>query len=176
MEHEFVPLLHDLANEFLGLPLQVDLERRGSRLSLTLSFAGSERRSPEALSESQRFFMDIALRMALARKLAAAGEPATLYVDTPEGSLDIAYEMRAGRMFGRFAQGNGNTAPNRLIMTANINTSQLLQELALFCGRDHMELVRMTDWTDLSEVQLEAVDAFEEAYAAIERRLDGVVD
>ena len=172
MEHEFVPLLYELAIEFLGVPLRVDLERRGSRLGLSLVFAGSERRRPEALSESQRFFMDIALRMALARKLASNSEPATLYIDTPEGSLDIAYEMRAGRMFARFAQGMGGTG-NRLVMTANINTSQLLQELAGACGHERMELVRMTEWTDLSDVQLEAEDAFEAAYASIERRLDG---
>ena len=172
MEHEFVPLLHDLANEFLGVRLEVDLQRRGAQLGLVLSLAGSERRSPEALSESQRFFVDIALRMALASKLASPGQPATLYVDTPEGSLDIAYEMRAGRMFGRFAQGNGGN-PNRLIMTANINTSQLLQQLAAVCGRDSMDLVRMTDWTELSDVQLEAEADFEAAYTVIERRLDG---
>lgn len=172
MEDEFVPLLHDLALEFLGVPLQVDLERRGSRIGLSLSFAGSERRRPEALSESQRFFMDIALRMALARKLASASEPATLYVDTPEGSLDIAYEMRAGRMFARFARGAGSSG-NRLIMTANINTSRLLQELAAACGHESMQLIRMTEWTHLSDVQLEAEDAFEQAYATIERRLSG---
>lgn len=172
MEHEFVPLLQGLAHEFLGVPLEVDLERRGAHVGLLLSFAGSERRSPEDLSESQRFFMDIALRMALARKLAREGDPATLYVDTPEGSLDIAYEIRAGRMFGRFALG-ASGRPNRLVMTANINTSQLLQQLASVCGRAHMDLVRMTEWTELSDVQLEAQAHFEAAYAAIEAELDG---
>lgn len=113
-----------------------------------------------------------ALRMALARKLSSSAGPATLYVDTPEGSLDIAYEMRAGRMFARFAQGIDGRG-NRLVMTDNINTSQLLQELAGACGRERMELVRMTEWTHLSDVQLEAQDAFEAAYVTIERRLDG---
>jgi DNA repair exonuclease SbcCD ATPase subunit len=172
MEDEFVPLLHELALEFLGVPLQVDLERRGTRLGLSLTFAGSERRRPEALSESQRFFMDIALRMALARKLASPSQPATLYIDTPEGSLDIAYEMRAGRMFGRFALGNGRPG-NRLVMTANINTSQLLQQLAAVCGAGHMDLVRMTEWAHLSDVQMEAEPDFNEAYCLIERRLAG---
>lgn len=171
MEHEFVPILQELAYEFLGVPLQVDLQRRGPRLELALSFAGTQRRRPEALSESQRFFVDIALRMALARKLAQTGRPATLYVDTPEGSLDIAYEMRAGRMFARFARGAGGV-PNRLVMTANINTSQLLHQLAADCGRDRMELLRMTEWTELSDVQQEAAGAFEDAYSSIEQALE----
>jgi len=168
MEHEFVPLLQDLAHEFLGVPLQVDLERRGPHVGLQLAFAGSQRSTPDMLSESQRYFMDIALRMALARKLSQTGEPATLYIDTPEGSLDIAYERRAGRMFGRFADEG-----NRILMTANINSSQLLQELALVCRRKRMSVVRMTEWTELTEVQQEAEDLFERAYTVIERRLDG---
>ena len=66
------------------------------------------------------------------RSLSRSPSPAysaTLYIDTPEGSLDIAYERRAGRMFGKFVEGH-----ERLFMTANINTSQLLQELAPTCG------------------------------------------
>lgn len=167
MEQEFVPLLQGLAEEFLGVPLQVDL-RRGRHVGLQLAFNGSERATPDTLSESQRYFMDIALRMALARKLSHPDDPATLYIDTPEGSLDIAYESRAGRMFGRFASDG-----NRIVMTANINTSQLLQELASVCGHERMKLVRMIEWTELSDVQEGAGDLFEQAYARIERRLDG---
>jgi energy-coupling factor transporter ATP-binding protein EcfA2 len=168
MEDEFVPLLQDLAHEFLGVPLQVDLEQRGAQLGLQLAFDGSQRAAPDTLSESQRYFMDIALRMALAQKLAQPHETTTLYIDTPEGSLDIAYESRAGRMFGKFA-----SAGNRVVMTANINTSQLLLELASSCGQERMELVRMTDWTELTDVQQEAEGLFDQAYGAIEQRLLG---
>jgi AAA domain-containing protein len=168
MEQEFIPLLQELAREFLGASLQVDLERRGPHVGLQLSFRGSERQTPDTLSESQRYFMDIALRMALARKLSHSDDPTTLYIDTPEGSLDIAYEGRAGRMFGRFAMGG-----NRIVMTANINTSQLLRELASVCRREGMMLVQMTEWTELTQVQQDAELLFERAYEAIERRLDG---
>jgi DNA repair exonuclease SbcCD ATPase subunit len=168
MEQEFIPLLQELAREFLGASLQVDLERRGPHVGLQLSFGGSERQTPDTLSESQRYFMDIALRMALARKLSHPDDPTTLYIDTPEGSLDIAYEGRAGRMFGRFAADG-----NRIVMTANINTSQLLLDLASVCRRERMTLVQMTEWTELTQVQQEAELLFEQAYEAIERRLDG---
>ena len=166
MENEFVPLLQDLAFEFLGVPLQVDLERRNHSLGLSLTLHGSQRTTADTLSESQRFFVDIALRMAFARKLSSGGSPATLYVDTPEGSLDIAYEGRAGRLFGKFAEGS-----DRLVMTANINTSRLLLELASRCGSANMDLVRMTSWTDLTPIQEEAQDEFELAYSQVEAEL-----
>lgn len=168
MEGEFVPLLQDLAYEFLGVPLQVDLERRNHALGLSLTLHGQQRTTADTLSESQRFFVDIALRMAFARKLSSGGHPATLYVDTPEGSLDIAYEKRAGRLFAKFAD-----VSDRLVMTANINTSRLLLELASQCGSANMDLVRMTSWTDLTPVQEEAQGDFERAYAQIEAELSG---
>ncbi|WP_322937856.1 AAA family ATPase [Nocardioides bizhenqiangii] len=168
MENEFVPLLQELAFEFLGVPLQVDLERRGHHLGLSLTLQGTQRPAADTLSESQRFFVDIALRMALARKLSSLEAPATLYIDTPEGSLDIAYEGRAGRMFGLFAG-----AEDHVIMTANINTSKLLLELATICRNEKMELVRMTEWSDLTSVQQDAQADFEAAYGDIEARLNG---
>lgn len=166
VEESFVPTFQQLAYEFLGVELEVDLDRRASSLQLRLSLANSDRRQPDELSESQRFFIDIALRMALAKQISAPGHPATLFIDTPEGSLDIAYERRAGRMFGRFVEDG-----ERLFMTANINTSRLLHELASTCGAERMKLVRMTDWTTLTAVQQEADADFEEAYAAIETAL-----
>ena len=166
VESEFVPEFRGLASEFLGVDIEVDLDRRASSLQLRLALAEQDRREPDELSESQRFFVDIALRMALAKQFASPVSPATLFIDTPEGSLDIAYERRAGRMFGRFVDG-----ADRLFMTANINTSKLLLELASTCGSDKMNLVRMTDWTSLSEVQQEAEDDFEAAFTAIEQAL-----
>jgi predicted nucleic acid-binding Zn-ribbon protein len=166
VEGEFVPRFQDLAKLFLGIDLEIDLERRASTLKLRLSLANTDRRSPDELSESQRFFIDIALRMALAERLGSPEHPSFLYIDTPEGSLDIAYEYRAGEMFARFVMGEG-----RLLMTANINTSELLLRLADKCGAEQMSLVRMTDWTYLTEVQQESEDLFERAYGAIEQKL-----
>jgi energy-coupling factor transporter ATP-binding protein EcfA2 len=168
VESEFVPELQELALAFLGVPLLVDLERRGHHLGLALNLQGSERTTADTLSESQRFFMDIALRMALARVMSTPDSPATLYIDTPEGSLDIAYEARAGQMFGLFAG-----REDRILMTANINTSRLLLELAEKCGDEKMRLIRMTDWSDLTPVQQDAEADFEAAYADIEARLVG---
>jgi hypothetical protein len=134
-------------------------------VELVLTIEGTERRALDQLSESQRYFVDIALRMALAEWAASESSP-TLYIDTPEGSLDIAYEARAGQMFGEFV-----TTGARVVMTANINTSRLLLRLAEICGESQMELVRMTSWTTLSDVQVESEELFDEAYSAIESAL-----
>ena len=166
-EREFVPAFTGLAREFLGLDLTIELVSRSAGPLLLVSVEGSRRRGGDELSESQRFFLDIALRMALARQLSASGGRPCLYIDTPEGSLDIAYEARAGAMFALFVQQDG-----QLVMTANINTSQLLHRLAESCGPDKMQLTRMTQWTVLSDVQAEEEDLFDQAYGEIEASLN----
>jgi hypothetical protein len=99
--------------------------------------------------------------------MSSTQHPACMYIDTPEGSLDIAYETRAGSMFGDFVKSG-----NQLIMTANINTSELLHRLASICGQERMQLLRMTEWTYLSEVQQDAEGLFERAYGEIEEKLE----
>ncbi len=89
-------------------------------------------------------------------------------IDTPEGSLDIAYEKRAGDMLAMYAESG-----HQVVMTANLNSSQLLLALARRCGRLGMRLCKMMDWAELSAVQREEEELFETAYEAIEKALDG---
>ena len=166
-EEEFVPLFQKLSNLFLGLQLDVRLVSKGNQsLNLVVDVDGSSRREFYQLSESQRFFIDIALRMALARFVSSGGAKATLFIDTPEGSLDIAYESRAGKMLANFVK-----TGHSIIMTANINTSKLLYSLAKECTSTRMQIVRMTEWAVLSEVQTAEVDLFEQAFSEIEDAL-----
>jgi DNA repair exonuclease SbcCD ATPase subunit len=161
-EETFVPLFRKLAFAFLGLNLDIRFNVRAAQISLALIVESKERMEPHQLSESQRFFVDIALRMALARYMVGdAG--ASMLIDTPEGSLDAAYESRAGEMFATFAR-----AGNQILMTANVNTSRLLLRLAEKCGHNFMQLIRMTEWAYLSEVQTAEEDQFDDAYAAVE--------
>ena len=165
---EFVPRFRDLAEEFIGLPIDVELEHQQGTTAgfgLKLSMAGVLRSRPDEVSESQRFFIDIALRMALAEYMSDG--PATLLIDTPEGSLDIAYVARAGSMFSKFAE-----AGNKILMTANIKSSELVMNLAKLRKRQGMQVVRMTDWTDLSEVQQSGEQLFSTAYSSIEAALN----
>jgi len=166
-EEEFVPLFKDLAFSFLGLDLDIRMDKQPSvGVTLVLNVKGTPRREHHQLSESQRFFVDIALRMALAQHISNPDAKACLFIDTPEGSLDIAYESRAGDMFARFVQRGYH-----IVMTANINSSRMLRSLAERCGRSKMLLHRMTSWTELSEVQIEEEALFEEAYREIEKAL-----
>jgi len=165
----FVPRFRELAEDFIGLPIDVELEhRQGANVSgfgLRMRMNDQLRAQPDTVSESQRFFIDIALRMALSEYMAQGA--ATLLIDTPEGSLDIAYEARAGSMFSKFvAKGN------QILMTANLRSSQLVLRLAQLQKSAGMQVVRMTDWTDLSEVQQSEEALFAEAYNAIETALE----
>ena len=164
----FVPRFRELAEAFIGLTIDVELDHRQSvneaGFGLRLQMGGQLRLQPEDVSESQRFFLDIALRMALAEFMAKG--PATLLIDTPEGSLDIAYEARAGVMLGSFVdQGN------RLLITANLRSSELVLRLASLQKRQGMQVAKMTSWTDLSEVQLTEEALFSKAYEDIEASL-----
>lgn len=165
-EVDFVPRFRRLAKRFIGLDLDVHLETERDVLKLSLEVQGSRRRTTTSLSESQRFFLEIALRMTLLQHMASLESPGALYIDTPEGSLDISYEARAGDMFAAFVNDGFN-----IVMTANINTSQLLLRLAERCGSSKMQLLRMTEWTPLSEVQAEEENLFVLAYRAIEEKL-----
>jgi ABC-type lipoprotein export system ATPase subunit len=165
----FVPTFRELAQEFIGIPVDVALEHfqgtNATGFGLQLQLDGKLRSRADEVSESQRFFIDIALRMALAEFMSDG--PATLLIDTPEGSLDIAYEARAGAMFSSFVA-HGNV----IIMTANIRSSLLVERLAQLQGKKGMQLVKMTDWTELSRVQEAEEDLFIRAYREIEGALN----
>jgi len=165
-EEQFVPLFRKLAEHFIGIDLDIAAELKSTGLALILEMRSTRRRGQHQLSESQRFFLDIALRMALAQFISGPAAPAPIFIDTPEGSLDIAYEARAGEMFAQFVN-----CGHDIVMTANINTSQLLRKLAAKCGASRMKLVRMTEWTELSDVQMQEESLFREAYGGIEKEL-----
>jgi len=169
-ETKFVPMFQDLAYKFLGIDLDITIHTTypNPNVTLILEVQGTERKQQFQLSESQKFFVDIALRMALASYMSAEASKATLCIDTPEGSLDIAYESRAGEMFAIFVE-NGHD----IIMTANINSSRLVRRLAASCGEEKMQVTRMTEWTELSEVQIQEENLFKEAYEEIELSLQG---
>lgn len=164
----FVPRFRELAEEFIGLPIEISLENRAGAneagFGLEMRMNDQLRMQAESVSESQRFFLDIALRMALSEMITDG--PATLMIDTPEGSLDITYEARAGAMFSRFV-----AEKNRLLVTANLRSSELVRRLANLQTNKRMKLARMTEWTDLSEVQQAEERLFIDAYEDIEKAL-----
>jgi hypothetical protein len=163
-EKKFVPMFKELATSFLGLDLDVRMQTKGGSIGLVLKVLGTERRSNFQLSESQKYFLDIALRMSIVRYICGDKRNACLYIDTPEGSLDIAYETKAGEMFSQFVNYGFD-----IIMTANINSSRLLTSLASQCKKGKMAIIRMTSWTTMSDVQIKHEDLFDDAFSAIEK-------
>lgn len=167
-ETVFVPTFKKLAKSFIGLDLNIQPKRSDKTIKLVLELQDTARTESFQLSESQRFFLDIALRMSLAIFLSGKKNGATMMIDTPEGSLDIAYESRVGNMFAEYV-----TVYNQnLFMTANINASQLLLSLAEKCGKNKMTFRRMLEWTDPSEIQKEGEHLFKKVYANIETALN----
>ena len=150
------------------MDLDIKLQRDKQVQKLVLELQNSARTESFQLSESQRFFLDIALRMSIAIYLATPTNPAFMLIDTPEGSLDIAYENRVGKMFANFIL----EYKQNIIMTANINASQLLISVAEICGNNKMNFKRMLDWTDLSPIQKEGEFLFEKVYKNIEYALN----
>lgn len=167
-EIDFVPIFKKLAKSFIGLNLNIKSDKSKKGIKLVLELQDTARTESYQLSESQRFFLDIALRMSLGIFLSKKHNEATMLIDTPEGSLDIAYESRVGDMFAEFV----NKYNQNIIMTANINASQLLITLAEKCGSEKMKFRRMLNWTDLSPVQKEGEHLFERVYANIETALN----
>lgn len=163
----FVPLFKKLAESFIGLNLNVYSDRKGRDFVLYFEMNDSARTSSFQLSESQRFFLDIALRMALSIYLSSEDNPASMLIDTPEGSLDIAYENRVGKMFGNYVIDYNQN----IIMTANINASRLLVSLAEECKENKMTFRRMLEWTDLNRIQIEGEDLFNEVFKSVESAL-----
>ena len=164
MAETFIPTFQQYAKSFIGLDIDVELRNVSGMPSLVVSVNGSDRRLRYQLSESQQYFLDIALRFSLIENIHS--ERAFMLIDTPEGSLDVAYESRAGKMFADFV-----TKGYSVIMTANINSSQLLLKLAELCGEQRMKIERMTEWTILTQVQQEEQSVIEDAYDKIEEKL-----
>lgn len=165
-EERFLPIFKGYANSFIGLDIDVELRKSSKGIGLILKVNNTERTERFQLSESQQYFIDIALRFALIEFTSSPN--AFMLIDTPEGSLDIAYESRAGKMFADFVLKGYD-----VIMTANINSSQLLLQMAKKCKREKMKIERMTNWTILSTVQQEEQDVIEAAFNNIETALDG---
>ena len=163
----FVPVFKELSKRFIGREINIEYVTKNHIPKLVLDLDSIARTVSHKLSESQRFFLDIALRMSFAIYLSIPNNEATLFIDTPEGSLDIAYENRVGKMFAYFV----NSYSQNILMTANINSSQLLISLSKSIKTGKMTMRRMLDWMDLSIVQKEEENLFKKYFDNVESLL-----
>ena len=170
---DFLPIFKKFAQKFTGLDLDMTLNSvsdDGRKLfKFALQIDDTNRDDEFELSESQRFFIDIALRMAIIDYVCRVdGYPTSMLIDTPEGSLDIAYETNAGSMFSEYINSN-----QKLIITANLNSSGLIKKLAENCRKTKFALLNMLTWAKLSSVQSSLYGLFDASIQAIEKLLEG---
>lgn len=170
---DFLPIFKKFAKEFTGLDLDMNLisvtDDGRKMFKFVLQIDDTNRDNEFELSESQRFFIDIALRMAIVTFVCSkTAASASMLIDTPEGSLDIAYETNAGAMFYEYIAEN-----QKMIITANLNSSGLIQTLAAKTKIEKFELISMLRWAKLSSVQNTHFDLFEKSISTIESKLGG---
>jgi predicted RNA-binding Zn-ribbon protein involved in translation (DUF1610 family) len=146
------------ATSFLGLDCKLSDLATGDRL-LSLSgfvpeFDGHRRDIAESCSEAQRFFLDIAFRMALIDSATElSGYPATFLCETPETALDISYIDNVVKMFTSFTRKRQS-----VLLTANIQPNGIAGKLlhSLPKGKRSERVLNLLKFGHLSNVQTAA--------------------
>jgi DNA repair exonuclease SbcCD ATPase subunit len=126
VNERLTPLFSHFASRFLGTSCELVVTNRTKAKKpvayMFPRFYGKERAYINQVSESQRFFIDQAFRMALITWFSeSTGQSTFCIVETPEGSLDLAYERNVADMYAEFAN-YGHT----IIATSNLNSSNFL--------------------------------------------------
>lgn len=154
------------ATAFLGIPCEL-IEQDVSDLfqfkRFIPVFDGKERPTPSSCSEAQRFFLDIAFRLALIDYASTvdAGR-ASFICETPENALDMTYVDNVVEMFARFSESN-----HRLLLTANIQRDSFAARLLRKYKDRDKRVVNLLEIGRLSEVQKKGLPALKRVVAEI---------
>lgn len=148
-----------LATDFMGKEVTLEYEKSTDKFVdikyLIPKFDDEVRKESEDCSEAQRFFLDIAFRMALiALNGELTKETSTFICETPESALDISYVKNVVDMFGQFM--NENT----LIISNNLQRLGLAQELTSVWSKDNTSIFDLLEHGKLSEVQKNSKELF----------------
>jgi|GEM_PF-2672702 len=160
------------ASTFIGLECELTISERiinkVPHFVYLPRIDGVIRKNIWAVSESQRFFLDQAFRMAIIDYLQNTIEGFKTYfiTETPEGSLDIAYESQVANMFIKFSRSNNN-----IIFTSNLNSSNFLSEL--FTQIDTLDrserILNLIEKGNLTKVQMDNIPKLERILSEILR-------
>lgn len=117
------------ATAFLGIECElVETKAHDRFLDLKLfipSFNNTVRPKPTSCSEAQRFFLDIAFRMALVDLFQeSSNRPGTFLCETPETALDLSYLSNVATMFKEFTKNH-----HAVLLSANIQRHGIAAEL-----------------------------------------------
>jgi len=129
VNEELTPLFSHFASKFLSTECELVISQKTKARKpvayMYPRFNNKERKETIHVSESQRFFLDQAFRMALITWFIKQNQEATFYIiETPEGSLDLAYERNVAEMYSEFA-----SYGHSIIVTSNLNSSDFLKSL-----------------------------------------------
>jgi hypothetical protein len=138
------------ATEFLGIKCTlapIDSKDRFLNLKLYVPFFNNKIRSnSDSCSEAQRFFLDIAFRMALIDLISSlGGHPGTFICETPENALDVTYIGNVSDMFQLFSWRRNNT----LLLTSNIQIGGIAQNIL---SKIKTRKLRITSFLNLVEI------------------------
>ena len=174
--HRF--LLEDC--RLLWSPQRARLGQSGGRFyfpAFELELGGSDfngtfrRNGPDFVSESQREFIDLSFRMALA-KVATKRHVSSLVMDAPESSLDAVFVDRAAGVLGTFGRSEEG---NRLLVTSNIVEGNLIPALLKKAADKGDRANRVVDLLALATSTV-AVRRHRDEYHAARDRLLGEAD
>lgn len=141
------------------------------QFSLFMTGAGFDsetpRLNPDAVSESQRDFIDLAFRMALIES-AVEGGSASIIIDSPEASLDAVFEPRAADLLREFVR----DPDQQVILTSNLTTGDFLPSLLLLDdqGRQVTTVLNMLEFAEPTAAVREKEVEYDLAYDRIFER------
>lgn len=142
------------AYSFLGPDKKIDFELVGKADEAFFKFYlnGTERASEDALSESQRIFVDMAYRLAT---LEFFHKDSYFISETPDSTLDYMFEENAVKTFSYFID-SGNT----LFMSANARNSKLTSALVDKYKEDY-KLINLLNESNLAAEQIQEMKQLE---------------
>lgn len=149
-------LYQTYSSAFLGKECnleQVEADDRLLDLSLFVpKFDDKVRNRSSECSEAQRFFLDIAFRMAIIHLASEQTNSAVSFIcETPENALDMSYIDNVASMFKNFSK-DGRS----IILTANLQPGSVAKpilEAVSSCDKEK-HYINMLEYGNLSEVQL----------------------
>lgn len=138
------------AHSFLGKDKKIGFELVGKDEDAFFRFSldGTERDNPDALSESQRIFVDMAYRLST---LEFFHNDAYYISETPDSTLDYFFEDNAVSTFSHFIE-SGNT----LFLSANARNSKLINKLVEKYRVD-LNLINLLEISNLSSKQMREI-------------------
>lgn len=152
------------ATKFLGTKCSLTERKIDQQIQLTHyipEFNGKTRASPDACSEAQRFFLDIAFRMALIdfAKSAKGSGTTTFICETPETALDYSYIDNVVDMFQAFSD-----RKHSLLISSNIQRDSIASKLvnAARLKRKKSNIINLLEIGQLSDVQMKAKSKLDE--------------